>query len=168
MRCRLRDVINCFRQLCVPYIQWRSMDPTADIPPRILSESNLPLPLLLYKALRKLFLPFFFTHIQELQRTSAPSLHKRSRPLNFRSHFREKFFPKKISESFGDYCTDTRKFSFLFITPFSSRPSFLARQFVQMGKFKRLVDTPAVMEAFRARYCIPQGVVWSIVLRNEY
>ena len=28
-----------------------------------------------------------------------------------------------------------------------------------MGKFKRLVDTPAAMEAFRARYRIPQGVV---------
>ena len=28
-----------------------------------------------------------------------------------------------------------------------------------MGKFKRLVDTPAAMEAFRARYRIPQGLV---------
>ena len=28
-----------------------------------------------------------------------------------------------------------------------------------MGKFKRLVDTPAAMEAFRASYRIPQGVV---------
>ena len=28
-----------------------------------------------------------------------------------------------------------------------------------MGKFKRLVDTLATMEAFRARYHIPQGVV---------
>ena len=28
-----------------------------------------------------------------------------------------------------------------------------------MGRFKHLVDTPAIMEAFRARYCIPQGVV---------
>ena len=28
-----------------------------------------------------------------------------------------------------------------------------------MGKFKRLVDTLAAMEAFRARYGIPQGVV---------
>ena len=28
-----------------------------------------------------------------------------------------------------------------------------------MGKFKCLVDTPAAMEAFRARYRIPQGVV---------
>ena len=129
-QCRLRGVINCSRQLCVPYIQRQSVDLTADIPPRILSGSNLPLPLLLYKALRELFLLFFFKNIQELQRTSAPSLHKRSRPLNFRSHFCEKFFPKKISESFGDYCTNTRKFSFLFITPFSSRPSFSARQFV--------------------------------------
>ena len=28
-----------------------------------------------------------------------------------------------------------------------------------MGRFKYLVDTPAAMEAFRARYRIPQGVV---------
>ena len=28
-----------------------------------------------------------------------------------------------------------------------------------MGRFKRLVDTPASMEGFRARYRIPQGVV---------
>ena len=28
-----------------------------------------------------------------------------------------------------------------------------------MGKFKRLVDTPAAMEAFRARYRIPHGVI---------
>ena len=28
-----------------------------------------------------------------------------------------------------------------------------------MGKFKHLVDTPATMEAFGARYYIPQGVV---------
>ena len=28
-----------------------------------------------------------------------------------------------------------------------------------MGKFKHLVDTPAGMEGFRARYRIPQGVV---------
>ena len=28
-----------------------------------------------------------------------------------------------------------------------------------MGKFKRLVDTPTAMEAFRARYRIPQGVI---------
>ena len=28
-----------------------------------------------------------------------------------------------------------------------------------MGRFKDLVDTPATMEAFRAKYHIPQGVV---------
>ena len=28
-----------------------------------------------------------------------------------------------------------------------------------MGRFKDLVDTPAAMEAFRAKYHIPQGVV---------
>ena len=28
-----------------------------------------------------------------------------------------------------------------------------------MGRFKHLVDTPASMEGFRARYCIPQGMV---------
>ncbi|XP_050241142.1 uncharacterized protein LOC126690045 [Quercus robur] len=28
-----------------------------------------------------------------------------------------------------------------------------------MGRFKCLVDTPAAMEAFRPKYCIPQGVV---------
>ena len=28
-----------------------------------------------------------------------------------------------------------------------------------MGRFKYLVDTPAAMEAFRAKYHIPQGVV---------
>ena len=28
-----------------------------------------------------------------------------------------------------------------------------------MGRFKDLVDTPAVMEAFRAKYHIPHGVV---------
>ena len=28
-----------------------------------------------------------------------------------------------------------------------------------MGRFKHLVDTPAGMEGFRARYRIPQGVV---------
>ena len=28
-----------------------------------------------------------------------------------------------------------------------------------MGRFKYLVDAPAAMEAFRARYRIPQGVV---------
>ena len=28
-----------------------------------------------------------------------------------------------------------------------------------MGRFKYLVDTPAAMEAFKAKYRIPQGVV---------
>ena len=28
-----------------------------------------------------------------------------------------------------------------------------------MGRFKHLVDTPTSMEGFRAKYCIPQGVV---------
>ena len=28
-----------------------------------------------------------------------------------------------------------------------------------MGKFQRLVDTPAAMEAFRVRYHIPLGVI---------
>ena len=28
-----------------------------------------------------------------------------------------------------------------------------------MGRFKKLVDTPAAMEAFRAKYHIPPGVV---------
>ena len=28
----------------------------------------------------------------------------------------------------------------------------------RMGKFKNLVDSPAGMEGFRAKYCIPQGV----------
>jgi len=27
-----------------------------------------------------------------------------------------------------------------------------------MGRFKHLVDSPAGMEGFRAKYCIPQGV----------
>ena len=130
-----------------------------DIPPRILSGSNLPCPLLLYKASGKCPLLFFFTNIQELQRTLAPSLHKCSKLLNFCSHFREESFLEKISEGFRDCCKDTRKFSFLYTTPISSRLSFSARQFAWMGRFKYLVDTLATMKAFRAKYRIPQGVV---------
>uniref|UniRef100_A0A7N2MCG4 Uncharacterized protein n=1 Tax=Quercus lobata TaxID=97700 RepID=A0A7N2MCG4_QUELO len=49
-------------RLYVSPIQWRNADLTADILPRILSRSDLPFSLLLYKALGKLFLLFFSTN----------------------------------------------------------------------------------------------------------
>lgn len=126
-RCKLRGAINYSRRLCVPHIQWQSADPTADIPPRILSGSDLSCSLLLYKASEKRPLLFFLFNIQELQRTLTPSLHKCSRPLNLHSHFCEESFPEKIFEGFRDCCKDTRKFSFFYTTPILSQPPFSAR-----------------------------------------
>ena len=36
-----------------------------------------------------------------------------------------------------------------------------------MGKFQRLVDTPAAMEAFKARYRIPPGVVLTYCPKDQ-
>ena len=36
-----------------------------------------------------------------------------------------------------------------------------------MGKFQRLVDTPVAMEAFRARYRIPPGVVLTYCPKDQ-
>ena len=130
MRCRLQGSINCSRQLCVPYIQRRSADPTASIPPRILSGSNLFPPLPLYKALKKLFFLSFFRTSKNFRELQRLVFLKRTRPLSSCSHSCEKFSLEQISESFRDYCTDTHKFLFLHITLSSSRPSSSALQFI--------------------------------------
>ena len=79
----LRGAINYSRRFYVPRIQWRSADPMAGVSPSILSWSTLFHLLLLYKALKEPPLPFFFTNLQELQKTLVSSLHKMHQTLEF-------------------------------------------------------------------------------------
>ena len=60
----------------------------------------------------------------------------------------------KVSVNFVHFVVSipSSNFTFLLGLYFHSSSS------VQMGRFKKLVNTPAAMEVFRAKYHIPPGV----------
>ena len=126
------------------------------------------------------FSSFFLSAFHKLQRTPENSIESQRYTNTCVRYatvavFCEAFRPREISRrSIERFVKVPVHFVHLAVSIPSSDSTFLLSLYfrfsssVQMGRFEKLVKTPAAMEAFRAKYHIPREWGCSTVLLKEY